>query len=144
MLRVVPFSSVSQGSVYSPVAPWAPMLFRSLCQVMVLRWSSYQSCPWRWALLCDFLCSVPQRQLARGCVSLWDSLQGFLMWQLLHKEDAKLLWCASLSASHLQAVRASLRLQQSHKWVRQLRCAADGSFPCWLFHPSEAVLQRSF
>lgn len=39
-----------------------------------------------------------------------------------------------------------LRSQESHKWVGQLsyRCAADGSFRCWLFYPSEAVLQRSF
>lgn len=87
-----------------------------LCQIMVLRCSSYQSCPWRWALLCDFLCSVSQWQLAQGCVSLWDSLQDFWC-SSFYTEDVK---CASLLASHHQTVRASLRLQKSHKLVRQL------------------------
>lgn len=142
MLCVVHFSPVSQGSLYS-AAPWAPMLFQYLCQVMVLRWSSYQTCPWRWALLCNFLCSVSWWQLAQGCVSLWDSLQDFWC-NTFYTKRMQSCSCVLL-ASHYQAERASLRLQQSHKLVRQLRqrCAADGSFPCWLFHPSETVLQAS-
>lgn len=108
------------------------------------RWSSYQTCPWRWALLCDFLCSFSWWQLAQVYISLWDSLQGFLTWQLLHKEDAKLLLCSGLSASRHQTVGAAPRLQ-SHKSVRQHRAVQlIAPFLVVFFTPSKTALQGTF